>query len=267
MRNVAELADLRERIAALERRPMLAEGARLLGGRQGLSPFATPPGLLHEVFADEQRDGGAAFGFALGLMHALVTESRPALLFLQLLHQGQDVGLPYGPGLEGFGVPAGRTLIGRVDSMAELLWAAEEAIACRAVAAVVVEVLGMPKALDFTVSRRLSLRAASGGTSILLIRYGREREASAARLRWHVGPARSQPPPFDARAPGRGRWQVELEKGQLEPGRNAAGTAWVLDWTDDGFVPVSAGEDGSAARAALPGAASAALGDRLSQAG
>src|SRR6185312_16657122 len=159
MRNVGQLAELRDKIAALERRPVLAEGAALLGARApDHMPFVTPAGILQEVFADEQRDGGAAFGFALGLARPLLTESRPALLFLQLAHQGQDVGLPYGPGLEGFGLPAARLVIARLETVVELLWAAEEAIACRAVAAVIVEVLGTPKALDFTVSRRLSLR-------------------------------------------------------------------------------------------------------------
>ena len=55
----------------------------------------------------------------------------------------------------------------------ELLWAVEEAIACKAVAAVIADVGHEAKVLDFTATRRLSLRSSSGGSSVFLIRYGR----------------------------------------------------------------------------------------------
>ncbi|MDR3475603.1 MAG: hypothetical protein P4M09_28480 [Devosia sp.] len=269
------LADLRTRIASIEKRPLLAEGAALLGrkteGTRGAALLAAPAGLLHEVFADAQRNGGAALGFAFGLARGLLTPTRPAILFLQLVHDGEEAGLPYGPGIGSFGLDPDRLIIGRLASLPELLWAVEEAVACRAVAAVVAEVLGAPKALDFTNSRRLALRAASGGASVLLVRYGVQREASAARLRWRISPAESQAPPFDARAPGRARWQVVLEKGRLGAGLMEAGPELWLDWTENGFQPADTGEaaDGrrDSPRPAAYGALPAALGDRLSQAG
>jgi protein ImuA len=269
------LAGLRTRIASIEKRPLLAEAATLPGkgsieGR-GEAVLRAPAGLLHEVFADEQRNGGAALGFAFGLARGLLTPARPAILFLQLVHDGGEAGLPYGPGVSSFGIEPDRLILGRLASPAELLWAVEEAVACRAVAAVVAEVLGVPRALDFTNSRRLALRAASGGASVLLVRYGQQREASAARLRWRISPAESQAPPFDARAPGRARWQVVLEKGRLGAGLMEAGLELWLDWTENGFQPAGRGEAADSrrdrSRPAAYGALPAALGDRLSQAG
>jgi protein ImuA len=271
------LADLRIRIAAIEKRPLLVEGAGLPSRGEGRprpsaeSVLRAPAGLLHEVYADEQRNGGAALGFALGLARGLLTPERPAILMLQLGHEVEESGLPYGPGLSAFGFAPEQLILGRLANPVELLWAVEEAIACRAVAGVVAEVLGAPKALDFTNSRRLALRAASGGASVLLVRYGQEREASAARLRWRITPAESQAPPFDARAPGRARWQVVLEKGRLGAGLMEAGLEFWLDWTENGFAAVAGkefgGERGEVARPAPHGASPAALGHRLSQAG
>ncbi|MEO8884251.1 MAG: hypothetical protein ABI377_12695 [Devosia sp.] len=279
MLNVARqqrLADLRERIATIEKRPLLADGAALLSeGEDRRSDWQAllkaPAGLLQEIYADEERNSTAAFGFALGLARQLITPARPAILFLQLTHEAQETGLPYGPGLKHFGFDPERLIIGRMATPAELLWAVEEAIACRAVAAVVAEVLGAPKVFDFTASRRLSLRAASGGASVFMLRYGVEREATAARLRWRIAPAVSRPPPFDDQAPGNPRWQVTIEKGRVRQGLVGMGLELLVDWTRDGFVPAVGGERESAggvrAYPAPYGAPSEAVGDRLSQAG
>jgi protein ImuA len=266
------LAGLRSRIASIEKRPLLTDRVALPRQVSEEAALAAPPGLLQEIFADAQRDGTAALGFALGLARGLMTEERPAILLLQLAHDAHETGLPYGPGLASFGLPPERVIVGQLSGIEELLWAVEEAIACRAVAAVVAEVLGAPRLLDFTASRRLSLRAASGGASILLLRYGEEREASAARLRWRIGPEPSAPPALDDRAPGHPRWRAVLEKGQLGPGLMEAGLTFSLDWTENGFEPLFAekarnGSPRQRPSEALSGASPAALGDRLSEAG
>jgi protein ImuA len=272
----ASLAALRDRIAAIEKRPLAVGGGVPAGGRavgEGSTVLAAPAGLLQEVYADAQRDTGAAFGFALGLARGLITPERPALLFLQLGHAAEAVGLPYGAGLLGFGIDPGALVLGRLKTLPELLWAIEEAVACRAVAAVVAEVLDTPKLLDFTASRRLSLRAAGAGASIFLLRHGRGREASAARLRWRIAPAASQAPPDDSLAPGGPRWRVSLEKGRLGPGGIETEGGILLDWTDHGFIPATAQPGGGntggrgVSRPAPSGAPPAALGDRLSEAG
>jgi protein ImuA len=262
------LETLRQQIAALETNPLLKDAA-LVSVPAGL--LAPPSGSVHEVFADGTRDGGAALGFAFAQTRFMLEPNRSAVLFLQLRADAQELGLPYGLGLGGFGLDAERLVYIRPETIAELLWAIEEAIACRAVAAVVADIAHPHKALDFIASRRLSLRAAASGASVFLVRYGREREASAAKFRWRVAPALSQPPPYDANAPGLPRWRVTLEKGSLGGRRKAApgGEVFLVDWTENGFERVDAdGRTGGARRAAaVSGAPSAALGDRLSEAG
>lgn len=266
-----QMESLRARIAEIEKRPVLAEGAALLPQEREQDLLAAPGGLLHEVFTDERRNAGAALGFALAQARGLLSPARPAILCMQLVREAQDMGLPYGAGLKSFGIDPAAVVLTCAETVAELLWAIEEAVGCRAVAAVVADIGGHHKALDFTASRRLSLRTESAGTSVFLTRYGVEREASAARLRWRISPGVSGATGFDARAPGGPRWRVELEKGRLGPAALRAGTVdFLLDWTENGFVVVdsSTGERASALpdRAPSPRAVPPALGDGLSEA-
>jgi protein ImuA len=269
------LDELRARIESIEKRPAFAPSLAEAGGRAGADGWrqlvAAPAGLLQEVFADEVRSSGAALGFTLGMARGLLTPARRAILHLGLAAEAQELGRPYAMGLGAFGVDPEALVVAAVGSVAELLWAMEEAIACRAVAAVIADLAGHPRALDFTASRRLGLRAEAAGTSAFVIRYGRQREASAARLRWHVSPAPSAPPRFDARAPGPPRFAITLEKGRLGTGRETAeGVRLMLDWMENGFALVEHGGSNPALPGrgtALPGALPAALGHRLSQAG
>ena len=246
----AELDLLRAKIAAIEKRPVLAEGAAEVAQRVGseeshpalidvLDLLVSPAGTLHEVFADEPRNGTAALGFTLGLARALVNSQRQAIIYLQLAGESQELGLPYGVGLKQSGIDPACLVIGRIGTVVELLWAMEEAIACRAVAGVITDITTHPKALDFTASRRLSLRAAASGTSVFLLRYGRNREASAAKLRWRVSPAPSGERQFDARAPGLPRFLIDIEKRRLgDKTQRTEGTSLLLDWTENGFVSI-----------------------------
>lgn len=274
-----DLDALRRRIAALENRPQLADvdhsGPRIgrLVAANDTRPhleelLAVPAGILHEVFVDEQRNGTAALGFAFGLARGLVGGGRQAIVYLQLADQTQEIGVPYAMGFSSFGIDPDRLVLAQVGTLTELLWAIEEAVACRAVAGVIADVIGHSKGLDFTVSRRLSLRSTAGGSSIFMLRYGREREASAAKLRWHVLPEPSGGQPFDPQAPGPPRYLVEIEKRQLG-GRlkRIENLRLTLDWTENGFV--SADDTNSttsqpAAPASRP--VTAALGHRLPQA-
>jgi protein ImuA len=257
------LAALRETIADIERKPALAE-ARVLVGQQGSAFPVLAGGLLQEMFTDERRNAGALLGFALAQAKGLLTSRRRAVICLQLADEAQKLGLPYGPGLLSFGFDPDALVLVRAGGMGELLWAAEEAIACRAVAAVVADIGSHSKLLDFTASRRLSLRAAATGGSIFLLRYGLGREASAAHLRWRLMPAHSARSRYDARAPGPLRWRAELEKGALI--RNQ--TEFMLGWTENGFATLPAQRrhaDRLAGGAALPRAVPAVLADGLSQ--
>jgi protein ImuA len=283
MRGLAakDLDSLRQKIAALEKRPALVETAidavrqpgRLIAAndtRQSVDQMlAIPPGVLHEVFTDETRNGTAALGFAMGLARGLIGKGRQAILYLQLAEQTQEMGVPYALGLNTFGIDPDKLILAQPGTLTELLWAIEEAVACRAVAGVIADIHGHPKALDFTASRRLSLRSTAGGSSVFLIRYGREREASAAKLRWRVMPGQSAGHPFDAQAPGPPRYIVEIEKRQLAGhAKRIENLRLILDWTENGFVSAEERdriEAGSAAPTPRPVAAT--LGNRLSQAG
>ena len=262
------IAALKEKVAAHETRPVLA-GSDGESIPQGL--LATPRGHLHEMFADTLVNTGAAFGFALAQSRSMLSAERPGLLILGLKSDTQELGLPYALGFRTFGLEATAFVMIRCESIGELLWAMEEAIACRAVGAVVADIAYPHKALDFTASRRLALRTAASGASVFLVRYARDREATAARYRWRVEPQLSQQQPFDNRAPGPPRWRVTLEKGSL--GRRKAGTQgehYLVDWTENGLVLADIGSRSlprPAVGAPLSPAAPAALGHRLSEAG
>jgi protein ImuA len=259
------IAALRDRIADIERKPALAEARVLV--QDGLQGFPLPGGgLLQEIFSDERRHAGAVLGFALAQARSLLTSRRPAIVYLQLANDAQELGLPYGPGLVSFGFDPDALVLVRAANMVELLWAAEEAVACKAVAAVVADIAGHHRQLDFTASRRLSLRAASAGCSMFLLRYGTGREASAAHLRWRLTPMASARKRYDALAPGPPRWRAQLEKGILLKQQ----TEWLLGWTENGFTTTDAGRRHAyrfTAGAALPRAVPAQLGHRLPETG
>jgi len=252
------LESLRARIENIEKRPPLAGIVRVDAVE---THFALPAGMLHEIFTDTQRHAAASLGFALGAVRSMLTAERPVLLYLQLRNETQEAGLPYGAGLASFGLDPEAVILIRPETVMELLWAAEEALACTAVAAVIADIGSDPKALDFTASRRLGMRATENKTTFLLLRYGLGRTASAARLRWHLMPALSAMVPFDPREPGESRWHLTLEKGLRQGKPNGE---WVLSWTKNGFALMDGPDtDRAAGAAALPRIVPAALGDRL----
>lgn len=266
----AEIERLKARIADIEKRPALSSAATDAHAPSRTGCLPIPRGTLHEIFSDDLRNAGTAFGFALGQARALLGPGRPALVIAHLVHDANETGLPYAPGLGQFGIEPEAVTLVRAENVPELLWAIEEAVVCASVAAVIADIATPHKALDFTVSRRLALRTEVSGTSAFLIRYGAEREASAARYRWQVLPATSGPLPFDARAPGLPRFLATLEKGRL-PGF-AIDTTLTLEWTNShGFASVDAGStaNDAAPRRGRPAPSRpqpAALGDGLSEA-
>lgn len=261
------LARLKDHIAKLEARPVLAAGAavpsvRARPGRGAGRPVPwrqAPAGLVHEVWAENLRDAGAGLGFALGLVRPLLTPARPAIVWLQRQFEAAETGLAYGAGLAVLGIEPDAIVIGRMKQTGELLWAAEEALGCAGVAAVIADIAGYPRALDFTATRRLALRAARTGVSVVLVRYGPEKPASAAFMRWQVSPAPSGKQVFDDRLVGAARFAVSLERS----GSGIRGN-WLLEWQDDGFGEIDTDAERSA-REAASGAVVPVLGHRLSR--
>ncbi len=182
---------------------------------------------LSEAFPNTPTDA-AAVGFVVSSLPKV----RAPLLWVQDWLSRKEVGTPYLPGL------AGRRVI-RVDLSrpADVLWAMEEGLRCKALAGVVGEIWGDPPVLDFTATKRLALRAEHHQVPCWLIRRAASPDLSAARNRWRVTSLPSLPHPEDAKAPGAPRWQVELFRSRHRP----PGT-WVVRYdraTDRVDLPAS----------------------------
>lgn len=172
--------------------------------------------ILSEVFATGPSDA-AAVGFVLARL-ALggrtqgqtqgQTQGKAPILWVQDRLSRQESGSPYLPGLPGL---CGRPVI-RVDVSrpADALWAMEEGLRCKALAAVIGEISGDPPALNFTATKRLALRAEASKVPCWLIRRAGSADLSAARDRWRITSLPSAPHPYDPQAPGAPRWRAEL---------------------------------------------------------
>ena len=237
-------------------RPVLPLGLAALDG--ALPGGGLPLGVLHEIEGERAEwDDGVALGFCLALLarlHAQASnaagppKSIPPKTILWVSRRG-DL---YPPALAGQGLDPGRFLMVRAGSgsggEADLLWAMEEGLRCRRLAAVVGEVEG----LDRLAGRRLQLAAeAHGVTAFALHRRFRPRrrgrDASAALSRWRVTAAQSEDIQ-DESFIGRPRWRLDLLRC-----RGAAPGSWQVEWNDAacGFSLAPALRDGSLAKGPL----------------
>ena len=231
-------------------RPVLPLGLAALDG--ALPGGGLPLGALHEIEGERAEwDDGVALGFCLALLarlRAAQASSAGAKTILWVSRRG-DL---YPPALAGQGLDPGRFLMVRAGSgsggEADLLWAMEEGLRCRRLAAVVGEVEG----LDRLAGRRLQLAAeASGVTAFALHRRFRPRrrgrDASAALSRWRVTAMQSEDI-RDESFIGRPRWRLDLLRC-----RGAAPGSWQVEWNDAacGFSLAPALRDGSLAKGPL----------------
>jgi protein ImuA len=214
------LARLRRSVSAIE--GATANGPSLMTPL-GAAPVDAALGgelsrrALHEIAAASEAETAAATGFAL----ALAARSPGPVLWVAEDMALAESGVPYGPGLDDFGLAPERLVTVAAAKSREVLWAAEEALGCRGVGAVIGEVRS-PR-LDLTATRRLSLAAARGGGLALLLRHVQGPEPSAAATRWIVAAA-----PSDAAGPsgpGPPRFVLALARSRRgHPG------SWVVEW-------------------------------------
>jgi protein ImuA len=163
---------------------------------------------LSELFASA-RDGGA-----MGFLLAQLPRGKP-LLWVQERMAMLEAGRIYPPGL---GVPELIHVAAR--DARDALWAMEEGLRCSALGAVIGELWGDPKALDFTATRRLAVAAERNGVAAYLIRLGGHANLSGARMRWRVASAPSIAHPLDPKAPGQPAWDAELFRARgFAPGK------------------------------------------------
>jgi protein ImuA len=178
-----------------------------LGERWHLS--APPSPTLSELFAEHPRDGGWA-----GFLLAQVATGKP-LLWVQERMAILESGRVHPPGLPG------QDLIHiEARDTRDALWAMEEGLRCPALSAVIGEIWGDPRALDFTATRRLAVASERSGVAAFLIRLGGHANLSGARMRWRIASAPSLTNNLDPRAPGLPAWNAELFRARgMPPGR------------------------------------------------
>jgi protein ImuA len=208
--NMSKAAEIARQARVADLRRYLAE-AEGFGQEAAVLPFEVPgidaalpwQGLplaaLHEMEgAGAADENGAAVTFLAGILARLVP-ARPVLWCLQRpdLHP---------PGLALAGLDAKRLVLLRAPDERDILWAMEEGLRSRALAAVVGEV----ETLSTPASRRLQLAAESAGvTGFVLHRSAGNAGTSAAVTRWRIAALPSAPVAGESGI-GRPRWRVEL---------------------------------------------------------
>jgi protein ImuA len=210
------LEQLRQRLQALQKPAGIEDGPGTLPFGIAAIDEALGGGLargaLHEIAAASEAHLAAATGFALGLA-SLRGDARAGVAWLAEDMALAESGAPYGPGLDAFGLQPERLLTVAAARPRDLLWATEEALRCRAIAAVIGE--WRHGAIDMVALRRLSLAATESGALALLLRTAPADDASPAATRWVV-----------SAAPNNGL-AVHLVRNRRGPTGS-----WILEWSD-----------------------------------
>jgi len=188
---------------------------------------AAPSPTLSELFATHPRDGGWA-----GFLLAQVDSAKP-LLWVQDRMAILETGRLHPPGL-----PTRNLIHVEARDARDALWAMEEGVRCSALSAVIGELWGDPRALDFTATRRLAVASERSGTPCWLVRLGGTANLSGARMRWRIASAPSLANPLDGRAPGFPAWDAELFRARGSPPGH-----WKVAYEADRFHLVAAPAD------------------------
>ena len=180
---------------------------------------------LHDIAPHKYGDNPAAMGFALALAQRrlnIIGEMRP-LLWCRIETEAREYGNVYGHGLETLGFPRQRFLTVTLKKPVSLYWTMEEALKSGCLAAVIGD--AAPQHDTLTTTRRLSLAAAEGKSSGLLVFIRNYDGPTSSMSRWQVAAAQSQAPPFDLKAPGYPAWHLSLTRIRSgKPGQ------WTVNW-------------------------------------
>jgi protein ImuA len=197
--------------------------------RAGEMPWerSIAPAALHEIFAADEIEEGAAAAFALllGWRHR-PGRDRP-LFWVREQASLRRHGRLYAPGLAELGIDPAQLMQAQLPDPVAVLRAGADIARTGGVGAVVIELAGRPKALDLTASRRLSLAAAQSGALVLVLRLDATPSPSACWSRWQVAAAPSRP--LAAQAPGTPCFDVTLLRLRGGP----AGMQYRLEWDRD----------------------------------
>jgi protein ImuA len=160
-----------------------------------------PLGAVHEFIAAGREDATATTGFVSGLLAALMQQNGAAIW----ISNHRTI---FPPALKLFGLQPERIIFIELTKEKEILWAMEEALKCKGLAAVVCEI---PE-LSFMISRRLQLAVEqSQVTGFILRNNPRKINTTACVTRWKIT---TLPSALPAGMPGVGfpAWNVELLK-------------------------------------------------------
>ena len=192
-------------------------------------------GALHELAPAAPFQLAAAGGFAVAA--AARASGTPSGIHGEVLWIATDFAMgegggPYGPGLDRFGLSSARLLVLRVPRPADVLWAMEDALRCRALSCVIAELSGEGAEADLTATRRLSLAARDGLSDRvsglgLLIRHRATAEPSAAATRWEIASAPSLPDRLGGLAGDLGHTRFDLS---LRKNRRGPSGRWIIEW-------------------------------------
>lgn len=221
--------------------PMTAPPARA-----ATFPFCFGLSGLHEVTQTSYGDHAAVTGFML----AAVQQARPgAWLWISQHKLSRDLGFVPESALHQMSRTPPPRLNVETRTLADSLWAVEEAVVSGAVSLVVADI----EAADFTATRRLTLASSRHGVPVILLMPHTCEGATAATTRWRVRPRPSAPNRYDPDAPGHPRWHAVLERCRLAP--NLAGTSFDLEWNEEtlslGAVPALVSQPAAPAEAVL----------------
>ena len=217
------IAQLRNDILLMEGFKPAAEGTASafgLGPVEAAFPGGVfPTGAIHEVLNLEAEHTGATGGFIAGLLSVLMA-SGSSCLWISTSRK------LFPPALKAFGVEPDRIIFIDLQREKDVLWAVEEALKCKGLAAVVAEL----RELGFTQSRRLQLAVEQSRVTGFILRNDPLKLGTTACVaRWQVRPVPSE---TEDGLPGVGypRWRVELLKA-----RNGNPGTWTVEWSAEGF--------------------------------
>ena len=198
-----EIGVLRRAIAEIEGVPTLGPLAPRvrLGAEEGPAfsldlafGGGLPTGELYEVVPAAAHDMAAATGFALALAARFSRARTGAIFWFGLDFAAREFAGLYGPGLAAHGLDLDRLVFVHVASPRDLAWAMEEALKCRACAAIIGEFWSSRPPAELAPALRL-LRAArsSAACGLVLLRQDIDFQYQIFS-RLEVGARAAQPP-------------------------------------------------------------------------
>ncbi len=214
-----------EIIAQLRRDILPLEGYRPVVGNDSFDaglgfikhafPNATfPVATIHEFICEGAEDVSASSGFITGILAAIMKKKGVSIW----ITSSPTI---FPPALKAFGVDPEKIIFLHLRKEKEILWAAEEALKCKGLCAVIAEI----QELSFTASRRFQLAVEQSRVTGFIIRNHCKNLATTSIARWKITSLKTQ---AIASIPGVGfpHWQVELMKV-----RNGTIGTWQLEWT------------------------------------